>query len=194
MENIFKNVDFYVLGEEGYVVYKSKDANEINCIEWTGKNVVEVYNFLEDKKVETQHEVSTEGKNFYIKFDNGTCNLGSLILKTLQGDIKINIGDVIIKKPDGTFTNRKHNINFGEAIDACKEGLYVSRKGWNGKNQFIFLIKGKDLQNVLKYGYGEYVNEPTIVDVLAIKTSSNQIQIGWLATQTDMLSNDWYIL
>lgn len=114
-------------------------------------------------------------------------------MKTLQGDIKVNIGDVIVKNPDGTFTNRKHNISFGEAINACKEGLCVSRKGWNGKNQFVFLIKGKNLQDILKYGYGEYVNEPTIVDTLAIKTSSNQIQIGWLATQTDMLSNDWYV-
>ena len=50
------------------------------------------------------------------------------------------------------------------------------------------------MQKVLKYGYGEYVGEPTIVDTLAIKTTSNQIQIGWLASQTDMLAEDWYIV
>lgn len=82
-------------------------------------------------------------------------------------------------------------FGFDEAIKYLKRGLQVTRKGWNGKNQFIFLVKGTDLQNILKYGYGEYVNEPTIVSALAIKTSSNQIQIGWLASQTDMLADDW---
>ena len=84
-------------------------------------------------------------------------------------------------------------MNFGQAIEALKNGKRVSRKGWNGKNQWVFMINGTDLQNVLKYGYGEYENEPTITSVLAIKTSANQIQIGWLASQSDMLSDDWEI-
>lgn len=87
-----------------------------------------------------------------------------------------------------------NTLSFGEALQALKNGKQVFREGWNGKGQFVFLIKGTDLQNVLKYGYGEYVGEPTIVDVLAIKTASNQIQIGWLASQTDMLLNDWQIV
>ena len=85
-------------------------------------------------------------------------------------------------------------MNFGKAIEELKQGNYVSRKGWNGKDQFVFLVKGTDLQKTLKYGYGEYIGEPTIVDALAIKTASNQIQIGWLATQTDMLAEDWIII
>ena len=85
-------------------------------------------------------------------------------------------------------------MNFGQAIEEAKQGKHVSRKGWNGKDQFVFLVKGTDLQKTLKYGYGEYIGEPTIVDVLAIKTASNQIQIGWLASQTDMLSEDWIVV
>ena len=85
-------------------------------------------------------------------------------------------------------------MDFGQAIKEAKQGKYVSRKGWNGKDQFVFLVKGTDLQKTLKYGYGEYIGEPTIVDALAIKTASNQIQIGWLATQTDMLAEDWIVV
>lgn len=85
-------------------------------------------------------------------------------------------------------------MNFGQAIEATKQGKSVSRKGWNGKGQFVFLVKGTDLQDTLKYGYGEYSGEPTVVDALAIKTTSNHIQIGWLASQTDMLSNDWEVV
>lgn len=85
-------------------------------------------------------------------------------------------------------------MDFGEAIKAVKSGKRIAREGWNGKNQFVYLIKGTDLQRGLKYGYGEYEGEPTITDVLAIKTTSNHIQIGWLASQTDMLANDWVIV
>lgn len=85
-------------------------------------------------------------------------------------------------------------MKFGEALEACKEGKSIARRGWNGKRQFVFLIKAKELRESLKYGYGEQLGEPTITDTLAIKTSNNQIQIGWLATQSDMLSNDWYVL
>lgn len=85
-------------------------------------------------------------------------------------------------------------MNFGQAIEALKEGKQVTRQGWNGKGQFVYLIKGSELQRCLRYGFGEHVGEPTIVDVLAIKTTSNHIQIGWLASQSDMLSNDWEIV
>lgn len=85
-------------------------------------------------------------------------------------------------------------MDFGQAIEALKEGKQVARRGWNGKGQFVYLIKGSELQRSLRYGFGEYVGEPMIVDVLAIKTTSNHIQIGWLASQSDMLSNDWEIV
>lgn len=85
-------------------------------------------------------------------------------------------------------------MSFGLALEAVKMGEAIARKGWNGKDQFVYLVDGTDLQNALKYGYGEYVGEPTITSTLAIKTSSNHIQIGWLATQSDMLAEDWYIV
>lgn len=69
-----------------------------------------------------------------------------------------------------------------------------SRKGWNGKGQFVYLISGQDLSRGLHYGYGEYEGEPTFTDVLAIKTTHNQIQVGWLASQSDILAEDWYVV
>jgi len=85
-------------------------------------------------------------------------------------------------------------MTFGQAIEATKQGKAVTRKGWNGKGQFVFLVSGLDLQEALKFGYGEYVGEPTVVSALAIKTTSNHIQIGWLASQTDMLAEDWEVV
>lgn len=68
----------------------------VEAVQWNGKNVVEIYNHLEDLNVENQWEVKTSGKNFYIKFENGTCRLGTLMIKTLEGEHKASIGDYII--------------------------------------------------------------------------------------------------
>ena len=85
-------------------------------------------------------------------------------------------------------------MDFGEAIKALKEGKSVARKGWNGKGMFLYLINGSEFQNALKYGYGEYEHKPTITSSIAMKTAQNTIVIGWLASQTDMLAEDWEIV
>ena len=85
-------------------------------------------------------------------------------------------------------------MNFGEALKAVKDGKNIARENWNGKDQFVYLIKAQELSTGLHYGFGEYYGEPHFVDVLAIKTSKGDIQVGWLATQTDMLASDWYVV
>ena len=84
-------------------------------------------------------------------------------------------------------------MNFGEALEKVKAGYAISRTGWNGKGQFVYLISARDLQVGLKYGYGEYEGEPVFTETLAIRTTNNQIQVGWLASQSDMLANDWRV-
>lgn len=97
--------------------------------------------------------------------------------------------DGVENKLDG-----EDNMNFGEALVAVKDGANIARKNWNGSYQFVYLITGQELSKGLHYGFGEYQGEPRFVDVLAIHTSKNDIQVGWLATQTDMLAKDWYIV
>lgn len=82
----------------------------IEAIKWNGTNVVEVYNFLENEHIVFQYEVKQEGKNFYIKFENGACKLGTLMIKTLEGEHKASIGDYIIKGVDGEFYPCKPDI------------------------------------------------------------------------------------
>lgn len=84
-------------------------------------------------------------------------------------------------------------MTFGEAIAHVKNGKRITRKNWNGKNQFVFLIKGESLTDVV-YNYTKEISNLIATDVLAIKTSNNQVQVGWLATQTDMLCDDWCIV
>ena len=92
------------------------------------------------------------------------------------------------------------NLNFGDAIKALKEGKKVSRQGWNGKGMFLWLkpgtkilsdwIKDPILKAICESKGGDIDGLPTI----CMKTADNKVLTGWLASQTDMLSEDWIIL
>ena len=83
-------------------------------------------------------------------------------------------------------------MNFGQAIEKLKEGKKLQRLGWNGQNMFIFLREGRQITNVdpnTPMG-GDFESLPH----LCMKTSDGKCNVGWLASQTDMLSNDWQII
>ena len=83
-------------------------------------------------------------------------------------------------------------MNFGKAIDLLKEGKKVSRKGWNGKNQYIELATNISYKNV----DGEIINisHKTMGNKAIAFIGTSGIQIGWLASQSDMLSDDWELI
>ena len=88
-------------------------------------------------------------------------------------------------------------MNFGQAIEALKCGAKVKRKGWNGKNMFLWLKEGtlireewcKDpvLKKIAHDNGGTVEGLPTI----CMKTADNKVLTGWNASQTDMMANDW---
>ena len=84
-------------------------------------------------------------------------------------------------------------MTFGEALEALKKGARIARRGWNGKGMYLFLAKGTDLTACI-------VNEddddpmPPIQDSIFMKTAQETTVAGWLASQTDMLAEDWYIV
>lgn len=85
-------------------------------------------------------------------------------------------------------------MTFGLAVEALKKGEQVARAGWNGKGMFLYLIKDSDLAKGLRYGFGEYLNEPEFVSSICMKTADNKLVVGWLASQTDMLAEDWMLV
>ena len=88
------------------VISATKKPVTISAILWTGKNQVDVYEFLEGDR-----NASTEGDNFKIDLNGtGTCCVGKLIIKTLEGDMLANIGDYIIKGVRGEFYPCKPGI------------------------------------------------------------------------------------
>jgi hypothetical protein len=68
-------------------------------------------------------------------------------------------------------------MNFGQAIEALKEGSKVSRSGWNGKGMWLALqVPDANSKMSLPYIY--------------MKTVDDQL-VPWLASQTDVLAEDW---
>ena len=80
-------------------------------------------------------------------------------------------------------------FGFGEAIKYLKRGMKVARKGWNGKNQYIELAQNISYQN----RNGELVNcnHENIGNKAIAFVGTSGVQMGWLASQADMLADDW---
>ena len=94
-------------------------------------------------------------------------------------------------------------MNFGQAIEALKEGKKVTRKGWNGKGMYLWLLP----ECVVKK---EWCRDERLIECMGEadetlclgsirmfthdSTGRKAVLTGWLASQSDMLANDWEIV
>lgn len=96
-------------------------------------------------------------------------------------------------------------MTFGEAIQALKYGGAVSRSGWNGKKMYLFLNKGSVASNRQSDGGPIDGVNPNLFDRgdddtitrlpnINMMSASGSIVTGWLASQTDILAEDWDVL
>ena len=94
------------------------------------------------------------------------------------------------------FEKAYHELNskmtFSQALYAMKTGHKVAREGWNGKNQHIEIIDSISYKN----HQGEIVNakHETMGNQAIAFVGTQGIQVGWLASQSDLLSHDWIIV
>ena len=83
-------------------------------------------------------------------------------------------------------------MDFGEAIRNAKQGKKIRRAGWNGKNQHVELATDISYRNA----DGEIVNcdHDAIGNMALAFVGTSGVQMGWLASQSDMLTDDWSIV
>ena len=84
-------------------------------------------------------------------------------------------------------------MTFGDALVALKQGQRVARKGWNGKEMYVFLAYEADFVTDADISAFDQL-EVEVGDMLVMKTAQNTFQPGWLASQADMLAEDWHIV
>lgn len=91
-------------------------------------------------------------------------------------------------------------MTFGAAIEALKKGMKVARAGWNGKGMWLVLVPGTKTVNFtegspyMKAGltHGEILSH---IDMYTTNAEGRRAMLpGWLASQTDMLAEDWSIV
>ena len=97
--------------------------------------------------------------------------------------------------PKAVFEEAYHPIdgmNFGLALEAVKKGKKCRRAGWNGKNQHI------ELATCISYmtvgGVHMNVEHAAIGNKAIAFVGTSGVQMGWLASQSDMLAEDWEIV
>ena len=109
--------------------------------------------------------------------------------------------------PKEVFENAYREVEgltFGQALEALKQGRKVTRKGWNGKGMFLWLkpaaviksewCKDPELKSLVDENGGEIQALGTICMYTHDSTGRKAILTGWLASQSDMLCEDWEIL
>ena len=96
-------------------------------------------------------------------------------------------------------------MNFGEAIEALNNGRLVSRAGWNGKGMWLFKTIGntvpyeqipafRSLPESVKSKLTELQIDVVFHPSITMFTATQEMQPGWLASQSDILANDWGIV
>lgn len=89
-------------------------------------------------------------------------------------------------------------MDFGMAIVALKRGSCVARKGWNGKGMFLTLQQGSEVDgdSMRNEGAKNFYSgcKCSIAPHIDMKAADGTYVVGWLASQTDMLAEDWEIV
>ncbi len=94
-------------------------------------------------------------------------------------------------------------MDFGDAIRALKRGDRVAREGWNGKGMWLSLSNNGTMslhadgfwsKNNADYARSQADASAVVLPCITMKTATGEILMGWLASQTDMLADDWQLV
>ena len=100
-------------------------------------------------------------------------------------------------------------MDFGDALRALKAGHKVARTGWNGKGMWLSLSSAPSGSGITlarsvhssafwSENNRQYAEDlggfATVLPCITMKTATGEILMGWLASQTDMLAEDWEIV
>lgn len=91
-------------------------------------------------------------------------------------------------------------MTFGMAVEAMNRGAKVARRGWNGKGMYIWVMPGSTVSGC------NQITDPHLAEIdkaegeirflgsIRMRTATGDVLTGWLASQTDMLAEDWEIV
>ena len=91
----------------------------------------------------------------------------------------------------GSDKKQRRYMNFGEALELLKQGKKIARSGWNGKGMYLIYFSpvAHNLETLLVYD-SEIGTEKPLLPFILMKTADD-MYVPWLASQTDILAEDW---
>lgn len=156
----------------------------------------QAYNDLRGWALPTDENGADEG--YLVEYVDG----GQANHKDFKGYISWSPKDVFDRAYKPT-----EGLTFGLAIEALKQGRKVTRAGWNGRGMWLVLVPGrKDVQvqegtpygNALKGNADVSHDQIEIlphIDMWTVNAHGRRAMLpGWLASQTDMLADDWMVV
>lgn len=104
------------------------------------------------------------------------------------------------EKPEAKIVGIDGGFCFGAAIELLKNGRKVARAGWNGKGMYLWLLPAATVK-------AEWCKEPHLLGLaeanggeieclgsIRMFTADGKVLTGWLASQSDMLAEDWVLV
>lgn len=183
----------------------------IDAIQWTGCNMIEITDFAKGVAKFDEIQQGDAENEMPAQYD--------LSIKTLEGIMQASLGDYIIKGVNGEFYPCKPDIfektyekadnssimNFGNAIEALKQGDAIRRRGWNGKGLFVIkqvpahiesdiIPKMQSLPQSAKdlilsgKGFIDYTSQCLIYNENTGRADS------WVPSISDVFAEDWEIV
>lgn len=128
----------------------------------------------------------------YVEVD-GIIPPGSEVEEGYQAEFSDGVVRWLLKDRFEAMYREAKDMSFGLALEAVKKGKRVARAGWNGKGMYVFLASG--IEFFTEADISEFDDQDVEVsDLLVLRTAQETLQPGWLASQSDMLADDWYIV
>lgn len=196
---VIQAITFDELVQHGIACCKEegREHNIINGMPWSFK-----YN---------GHPITHENDQCYlIPTLEGTHNMtpADMLITGVKGEIYPCKRDIfeqtyesVDQEPQACEAEATDSLSFGEAIAALKVGAKVARAGWNGKGMWLVLVpgtpdaqlrEGTPYRNALGMDSCEILPH---IDMWTVNASGRRAMLpGWLASQSDMLAQDWMIV
>lgn len=126
------------------------------------------------------------------KIENRVWMLLGFLLQTAVNGVNGETACSVLERELKRVAKQKTGLSFGAAIEAVKGGKRIARKGWNGKGQYVELAS--NVSYVAPKGEQVNADHAAIGNKALAFCGTSGVQLGWLASQADMLAEDWEIV
>lgn len=174
-----------------------KKAMVVDVVQWDGKfeTVRKIVSWMTVKGLEIDRTEEPPTLTVPTVSGDATAIIGDWIVRDSQGD-------VYYCTPESFALNYEavdqDTFDFGAALKHLREGKRVARNGWNGKGMWLAYQKAYPDGIPINKNTAEATGIPEgtvcrFLPYLTMKTADGSF-VPWLASQTDVLANDWTVL